>query len=206
MQMVTAYFDETCTQGCVYTIGYFQETIYFLPERDRILSWMGLHAPQSNATYSFSPAANTAPSSMGHPAGFPVLMEEDMSVHVRCCEPAGMCKWLFMPYGYYETVLDQNKQDHPTGKVWIITTPQCAVKKLVLTLLEKYEQAELVHAPNLKQLEDNVANDFRFLLNSHRLLLGKSTFGYWAGKSPIFMTCIPLSFSFSSRLLLACCY
>jgi hypothetical protein len=63
----------------------------------------------------------------------------------------------------------------------VITTPQCAKKPLVLTLLKKYEQAELVHAPDLKQLEDNVANDFRFLLNSPRLLLGKSTFGYWAG-------------------------
>ncbi len=38
---------------------------------------------------------------------------DDLAVHVRCCEPAGMCKWLFMPYGYYAAVLDRNKADHP---------------------------------------------------------------------------------------------
>jgi hypothetical protein len=113
-KMVAAYFSNQCKDGCVYTIGYFQETIYFLPERERILSWMGVHAPlKSNTSSTFNPLVNKAPPTMGHPEGFPDLNPEDISVHVRCCEPAGMCKWLFMPYGYYEIILDQNKQDHP---------------------------------------------------------------------------------------------
>ena len=42
-QMVAAFFGrDTCGGGCLYTIGYFQETIYFLPERARILGWFGL--------------------------------------------------------------------------------------------------------------------------------------------------------------------
>jgi hypothetical protein len=109
------------------------------------------------------------------------MAADDLAVHVRCCEPAGMCKWLFMPWGYYEQVLSWNAQEHPGGKVWVITTPQCAEKKLVKAMLEVYPQAELLHAPDKKNVEANVANDFRFLMHSPRLLLGKSTFGFWAG-------------------------
>lgn len=189
-QMTIAYFKESCVKGCVYTIGYFQETIYFVPEREKILGWFGLshnHSTMHDGGGGNMSVSNggrgkvTMPKGMELPNGFPQLNDNDMSVHVRCCEPAGMCKWLFMPWGYYEVVLDHNKEHHPEGKVWIITTPQCATKALVKGLLNKYDQAQLVHPPDLKKVEDNVANDFRFLLNSPRLLLGKSTFGYWAG-------------------------
>lgn len=126
-------------------------------------------------------AAMPLPPLLASPEGFPSMEPEDMAVHVRCCEPAGMCKWLFMPWGYYEQVLSWNAQEHPTGKVWVITTPQCATKKLVSSMLSVYPQAQLLHAPDKKRVELNVANDFRFLMNSPRLLLGKSTFGFWAG-------------------------
>ena len=126
-------------------------------------------------------AAMPLPPLLASPEGFPSMEPEDMAVHVRCCEPAGMCKWLFMPWGYYEQVLSWNAKEHPAGKVWVITTPQCASKKLVSSMLSVYPQAQLLHAPDKKRVELNVANDFRFLMNSPRLLLGKSTFGFWAG-------------------------
>jgi len=339
-QFIEAFFGTTCSSGCVYTIGYFQETIYFLPERQRILSWFHLPdalaiqakqtqvqpqpqtptehkgksvdpptmpkqpktataktamKPVEELTSSLAPPRSTSlpattlsessgggggghteavalegkqqqqqqqplledrvegwvagsvdmwlantstatstapppqwetdrrrdrdrhrrvkrsrrlsaklqpeeaqvaeaqeqqlqgqtvtwPSSLAMPPGFPKVGVDDLSLHVRCCEPAGMCKWLFMPWGYYDTVLERNAKDHPHGKVWIITTHQCAVKPMVASLLAKWpNQAQLVHPPDKKHVEDMVADDFRFLMNSPRLLLGKSTFGFWAG-------------------------
>lgn len=68
------------------------------------------------------------------------------------------------------------------GVVWVITTANCAHKALVRSILERFPQAQLLRPPDFKNLERNVAADFRFLLNSPRLLLGKSTFGFWAGE------------------------
>ena len=125
--------------------------------------------------------ATPLPPLLASPEGYPSMDQEDMAVHVRCCEPAGMCNWLFMPWGYYEQVLSWNAKEHSTGKVWLITTPQCTNSKLISSILLVYPQAELVHAPEKNGAESKVANDFRFLMNSPRLLLGKSTFGFWAG-------------------------
>jgi hypothetical protein len=138
-------------------------------------------APKSEEATAATTLKTPLPPLLAAPEGFPSMAPEDMAVHVRCCEPAGMCKWLFMPWGYYEQVLSWNAKEHPTGKVWVITTPQCATKKLVKSMLSVYPQAHLLHAPDKKRVELNVANDFRFLMNSPRLLLGKSTFGFWAG-------------------------
>ena len=79
-------------------------------------------------------------------------------------------------------ILDRNAKDNPNSKVWIVTTPQCAAKTLVRSLLGRYSsQARLVDLRKKVPTTDAVADDFRFLLNAPRLLLGKSTFGFWAG-------------------------
>ena len=78
-------------------------------------------------------------------------------------------------------VLERNALEHPLGRVFVITTPQCAEKRLVKGLLEAFPQTRLLHAPDRRRVEENVANDFLFLMSSPRLLLGKSTFGFWAG-------------------------
>jgi hypothetical protein len=43
-----------------------------------------------------APPLSSIPIALRPPPSYPSLEERDLAVHVRCCEPAGMCKWLFM--------------------------------------------------------------------------------------------------------------
>ena len=66
--MVGALFGNC---GCIFTIGYFQEPLFFAPFRREVVGWLGGALDK------------------GPPPEYPALGPEDIVVHVRCCSHSG---------------------------------------------------------------------------------------------------------------------
>jgi len=168
-QMIAALYGNGCASKCIFTIGYFQEPLFFSPYRARVLSWLG-------------PDLATPP-----PAdSYPPLGPEDIVVHVRCCtHSGGGCDWLYLPFEYYDAVLSRLTARHPRADVFLVA-PCNGDCEMVEQFRRKY-RATHVTPPHFRQMRDKakyqlaMAADFRFLLQAPLLVLGKSTFGFWAG-------------------------
>ena len=77
--MIRALYSNECASQCIFTIGYFQESLFFAPYRRHVLEWLG---PDFSAIQSQQPAEPVGP-------GYPPLGPNDIVVHVRCCQHSG---------------------------------------------------------------------------------------------------------------------
>jgi hypothetical protein len=119
------------------------------------------------------------------PPNYPPLGPTDIVVHVRCCEHSGGgCDWLYLPFEYYDAVLSRLTARAPRADVFLVA-PCPSSCPMVQAFAQKY-RATHVTGPNYRAREKDsmvavMSADFRFLLHAPTLVLGKSTFGFWAG-------------------------
>ena len=164
-QLLRALFGRDKTKKCLKMIGYFQEGLYLMPVRNKIMSWF-----------------ESGPST--RPAMYPVRYNSSVVVHVRNCGPG---KWHYLPFRYYDVILRHLRERHLSEAAWsqdgedfdvfIITHSGCKSSELVTRLVTSYNATVIAGQSGVL----GVVFDFQFLMHAPRLLLGKSTFGFWAG-------------------------
>jgi hypothetical protein len=164
-QLLRALVGVDRHKRCLKMIGYFQEGLYLMPVRNKIMSWF-----------------DSGPST--RPARYPVRYNSSVVVHVRNC---GGGKWHYLPFRYYDVVLRHLKDHHIAESLWrrteepfevfIVTHAGCKASELVSDLASKYHAKVITGQQGVA----GIVFDFQFLMHAPRLLLGKSTFGFWAG-------------------------
>lgn len=168
-QMISAFYAPECEAKCLFLIGYYQEPLFFLPFRSRVDQWLG--AAQDPPTRHLSPR----------------LEANDIVAHVRCCQHSGGgCDWLFLPFEYYDAVLSRLvARKPPTAKVFVVA-PCRTDCPMIESFQRKYGATHItpgkeVHHHQKGKMLAAMASDFRFLQQARTLVLGKSTYGFWAG-------------------------
>jgi hypothetical protein len=161
-QMLEALYTDPCSQKCVFVIGYVQEPLFFTPWRGTILNWLNI---ESNHITEVDSSVD-----------YPTLGEEDIVVHVRCCQHAGGgCDWLYLPFEYYDAVLSRMTARAPRGKVYVVApcTTDC---EMMDSFRRKYHAIHVTppkwRNADKQKMMDTMADDFRFLLKAKYLLLG----------------------------------
>lgn len=92
-----------------------------------------------------------------------------------------MTGWHYLPYGYYDQILRHLGQSATNSStVWVVAPPSCAKTEFMKALQEFYDAKHVKSVGNPANGEA-AAYDFRFLVNAPTLILGKSTYGFWAG-------------------------
>jgi len=178
---------------CLKTVGYFQEAVLFQDHLSKLRGW-------------FRPDLVPPPPA---PA-FPELDETSVLVHIRSCN-CGFYFLPFEWFDFVLTHMQKRGPPTKSGqqaqpgnsststiasttpmKVYLVLTPTCRNSDLVKALEKKWNATYLRYSAvasrqatggNSKSnpTTASVALDFRAMLNAPRLLLGKSTFGFWAG-------------------------
>mmetsp|Transcript_2349 Transcript_2349/g.6839 ORF Transcript_2349/g.6839 Transcript_2349/m.6839 type:complete len:130 (-) Transcript_2349:596-985(-) len=95
---------------------YFQEPLYFFPARQRIQQMFRVGDPEMGLVA-------TRPSSMAH------VQQQDVVIHIRCCEGGGMCSFLFLPFRYYDEIISHIRNTTAPGEnvtIWAVTKSTCA--------------------------------------------------------------------------------
>jgi len=164
-QLIGALYSPECARKCIFTIGYFQEPLFFEPFRRTILTWLPV-------TTSAVPLATH---------GYPSVGDNDIVVHVRCCDhKGGGCDWLYLPFEYYDAVLSRlTARRGPEARVFLVA-PCASNCAMVEAFKRKYGAKHVTPPAFRKHLVESVGDDFRFLMQARALVLGKSTFGFWA--------------------------
>jgi len=117
-------------------------------------------------------------------SGYPPVGASDIVAHVRCCQHSGGgCDWLYLPFEYYDAVLSRlTARSH--GDVFVVA-PCASDSPMVSAFKSKYGASHVTPAQwrhrSKAQALKAMANDFTFLALAPTLVLGKSTFGFWAG-------------------------
>lgn len=138
----------------------------------QVLQWLGFNA--SGLHPQLSP-----------PDNYPPVGPTDIVVHVRCCQhTGGGCDWLYLPFEYYDAILSRLTARAPRADVFVVA-PCPSSCPMVQSFVQKY-QATHVTGPTFRARDKEsmvavMGADFRFLLQAPTLVLGKSTFGFWAG-------------------------
>jgi hypothetical protein len=167
-QMVAAFFGAECESKCLFLIGYYQEPLFFLPFRSKVMQWLDL-AETGLTTFQY-----------------PSVGKNDIAVHVRCCQHSGGgCDWLYLPFEYYDAILSRLVARNPDAKTYVIAPcpSSCAMMEI---FKRKYGATHVTpgkdrHHHKKDDMVEAMAADFRFLAKAGTLVLGKSTFGFWAG-------------------------
>lgn len=160
---------------CVKTIGYFQNVDLFLHHQRFVRTWLD----------------TTAPPPLSASTRHAVIGPDDVTVHIRCCLFIGMCKQLVLPLEYYSFVLTELLHRRPRT-VWLVTTDKCAKSSLVQQLQQAFPCHLVPPLPGATpgsaggkhsgHVLSEIHADFLFLQHSRTLVLGKSTFAFWAGQ------------------------
>ena len=167
-QMITAFYSPECEAKCLFLIGYYQEPLFFLPFRARVMQWLGaVEYPRTRFQY-------------------PRLGENDIAVHVRCCHHSGGgCDWLFLPFEFYDAVLSRLVAHKSNARVFVVA-PCRTDCPMIESFQRKYNATHVTpgkerHRHQKDEMVAAMASDFRFLMQARTVVLGKSTFGFWAG-------------------------
>jgi len=176
-QMLGAFYGDA--PDCIFTIGYFQEVLFWLPAWDRVSQWF-LNSDSMVSNDANWRANSIPPATLAPPDDYPVK-DGDVVLHIRTCNTGGMTAWHYLPYGYYDQILQHLGQSAKNSStVWVVAPPSCAKTDFMKALQEFYDAKHVKSVGNPSDGEA-AAYDFRFLVNAPTLILGKSTYGFWSG-------------------------